>query len=167
MEQRYYVEMNSDNGKDVMVAFPIFRDYLKSLEYRDKRLELRRLSLHTDILEKRSKISGVSLRHLMQADFVLFMKDSMNSIANKTHQDWWPVTLLCVERHSGPFEIFARAESKKYFDNLKIIFGIKEKSELSPVLQAFEENRLRVPSWSFATFSPVTLLGYEKMATIV
>lgn len=166
MQQKYYVERNSDYGRDVMVAFSILRDHLKSLEHRNNRLELRRLSLHADILEKRSKTSGVSLRHLMQADFVLFMKDCLSCITNNTTQEWWPITLLYIEKHSGPFEIFARAESKEYFDKLKSIFGIKGKNEFSPVLQAFKEDKLRVPRWDSYSFDPAKLLGYEKMATI-
>ena len=117
------------------------------------------------MLEQRSKISGLLFHNLMQADFVLYMKDCVDKIVNNEYQDWWPETLLYVERHAGPFEIFARAQSKEYFNNVKIIFGIKGKSDFEPVLQAFKEGKLRVLKWSFETFSPSALLGYEKLGT--
>ena len=56
MGNHYYVAGNSEYGRNVMVSFEIFWKYLKSFESRNSRLELRRLSLHADMLEQRSKV---------------------------------------------------------------------------------------------------------------
>lgn len=166
LSQNYYLERNSDYGKNVMVGYQIFYNNLKSLEYRNERLKLNRVSVHADILEQRSKTSGMPFRHIMQADFVLFLRDAISCYLNNTYQSWWPISLVYNERHSGPFEIFARAESKVYFDRLASIFGIKNKSDLEPILAAFKEGTLHAPKWDFRALDPLILIGYEKIATM-
>jgi len=165
LRQHYYIEGNSDYGKNVMVPFPIFREYMKSLAYRNNRLKLRKLSLRADLLIQRTKTSGITDRQLMQADFVLFIKDALDSLERATYQSWSPVTLVYAEDHSGSFEIFARAQSKEYFDRFKCLFGINQKEDFAPLFDAFRENKLKVPRWEFSTFNPAILLGFEKIAT--
>ena len=71
LSQRYFVQGNSDYGRDAMVSFSVFRQYVESLEYRNKRLDLRRLSLRADLLKERCQTTGIDFRYLMQTDFVL------------------------------------------------------------------------------------------------
>ena len=166
LRQHYYIEGNLDCGKNVMVPFPIFGKYMKSLEYRNKRLELRRLSLRAELLIQRTKTSGITDRQLMQTDLVLFIRDAFDSIKRGMRQSWSPVTLVYAEDYSGPFEIFARAQSKEYFDRLKCLFDINQKEELAPLFEAFREDKLKVPRWEFSSFEPAVLLGLEKLATL-
>jgi len=166
LSQNYYLEKNSDYGKNVMVGYPIFYNHLRSLEHRNERLKLNRISVHADVLEQRSKTIGMPFRYFMQADFVLFLRDAISCYLNSTYQSWWPISLVYLDRHSGPFEIFARAESKLYFDRLSIILGIKNKSDLAPIMTAFKEGKLQVPRWNFKAPNPLNLIGYEKMATL-
>lgn len=74
LEQRYYLPGNSDYGRDAMVSFIVFGKYMYSLEHRNKRLGLRRLSVRAYLLKERSSGVGVEFRHLLQADFVLFIR---------------------------------------------------------------------------------------------
>ncbi len=165
LSQYYYVPGNSDYGKNVMVPFYVFWEYLRSIEHRNDRLKLRRLSLHADLLEKRSKMTSIAFLQLMQADFVLFIQDIFETLKVGNSQHWWPVTLVYLEGYSSPFEIFARAQSKEYFDKLKIIFNMEEKDEFLVLFDAFESNKFRVPRWDFSSFYPKGLLGFDKLAT--
>lgn len=162
----YYVERNIQYGKNAMIPFTIFMQPVKSLVYRNDRLKLRRLSIQADSLIQRSKASGITDRQLMQADFVLFLRDAFDSMKRGTSQRWYPITLIYAEDYSGPFEIFARAQSKGYFDKLKCLFDIKQKEELAPLLEAFRDGKLAVPRWDFSSFDPSVLLGFEKIATL-
>ncbi len=166
LSHNYYVERNLEYGRNAMVPFTMFRQPVKSLVYRNDRLKLSRLSIQADLLIQRSKASGITDRQLMQTDLVLFIRDAFNSIKRGTHQGWSPVTLVYAEDYSGPFEIFARAQSKEYFDRLKCLFDINQKEELAPLFEAFREDKLRVPRWQFSSFEPAVLLGYEKLATL-
>ncbi|MBI2470860.1 MAG: TIR domain-containing protein [Planctomycetes bacterium] len=163
VRHRYYFEKGS--SEDRMISFADIRHYMRSFEHRNNRLQLRRISLRADLLEQRSRTSGLAFLLLMQADFVLFMRDCIDSVRNNTSQSWSPETLLYLERHGGSFEIFARAESKEYFNRIKCLFDISAKTDLEPVLKAFQEEKLRIPRWEWSSFNPAALLGYEQLAT--
>lgn len=163
LTQQYYVGGISDYGKDTMVGYEVFRDYLRSLEHRNKRLDLRRLSVHADLLEQRSKSSGIEFRYLMQADFILFMRAEIQKIDMYTH--WFPDTLLYIGRFHSAFEIFARSSSKSYFEKVKCILGIDKPSDLNELMNVYKIDRQRLPRWGFQSFSPTILLGFEQLAT--
>jgi hypothetical protein len=162
MATDYYVPGNSDYGRDVMVSFKVFRSYMRSLERRNERLKLRRLSVRADMLEQRCKGVGVEFRDLMQADFVLFLRDHLD---HPDQMHWWPETLLYADRHSAAFEIFARSKSSAYFERVKILLGINSKDALSRLLKTFTEDPRSVPTWEFESFSPAALLGFNDLAT--
>ncbi|GAH22786.1 unnamed protein product, partial [marine sediment metagenome] len=61
--------------------------------------------------------------------------------------------------------IFARGQSKEYFDRLKCLFDIQAKTDFEPLLQAIQEEKLPVPKWKGTSLNPAALLGYEQLAT--
>jgi hypothetical protein len=165
LRNNYYIESEYSHGLDNAISFVIFRHHLKSLEYRNNRLKLNRLSIHADLLNQRSKVSGIAFYQLMQADFVLFIRSCLDSLRNNDYQKWWPVTLVYIEEYIGTFEIFARSQSKEYFNKIKCLFDIKNKEEIDPMMQAFKSGNLTIPQWQFTVADPAILLGYEKIAT--
>ncbi|EGT3636299.1 hypothetical protein FAP48_18770 [Morganella morganii] len=146
-----------------MVDYSVFREYLKSLDDRNQRLNLRRLCLHSDLLENRSKNSGLDFRYLMQADFILFLRRDIHS--NDFYSRWYPYTLLYVGSFPGAFEVFARASSKSFFEKMKIMLGINKKSDLDALMENYKNNSITVPSWEFNSFNPSTLAGFEQLYT--
>src|SRR5690606_29654736 len=128
LSQQFYVSGRSDYGKDAMVGYGVFRHHLRSLEHRNSRLKLNRLSLHADLLEQRSKSSGLEFRYLMQADFVLFMRAEV--LQSDIYSRWFPDTLMYVGRFHSSFEVFTRSSSKLYFEKAKCILGINKPSDL-------------------------------------
>lgn len=164
MQNEYFIHGNSEYGRDVMVPFNIFRDHLHSLEHRNSRLKLKRLSLRADLLNERCKGVGLDFRHLMQVDFILFMRDYVNHPDQMFH--WFPETLVYIGRHgSSAFEVFARSKSSAYFERAKQLLGIENKEDLVPLLEAFQKNSQLLPRWEFNSFNPVGLLGFNEIAT--
>ncbi len=163
MRNYYYVEHYSDFGRESMVSFRVFRQYMESLEYRNKRLKKNRLSIRADLLSKRCTNSQIKFRHLMQADFVLFLRDHLQSSIDDFH--WWPETLIFADRLFEPFEIFIRSQSKEYFNRAKKLFDIETKEKLENLVDSFQENRRRLlPRWGYESLDPVKLIGIEKIA---
>ena len=162
LEQRYYLSSNSDYGLDVMVSFIVFRQYMRSLEHRNKRLGLRRLSIRADLLKERCSGIGIEFRHLMQADFVLFLRAELE--ANEDWSTWWPETLLYLGHFHSPFEIFSRATSKSYFNKIKCLLAINEPQDLEGLLSNYKEDKRRLPRWEFESFDPQTLLGFDQLS---
>ncbi len=167
LRHRYY--WNRSGTPDKMVAFPIMKQGMRSLGDRNKRLNLNRLSLSADLLEQRSRATGIPFSEIMQADFTLYMRGCFEIL--KCHPDerpflwWWPETLIYSQRHYGSFEIFARAESREYFDRIKCLFDIQKKEDFEQIFQAYKDQKLHTPKWNFHFVNPGELLGYERMAT--
>jgi len=157
----YYIEGYSEYGRDVMVSFEVLRKYMESLKHRNERLKLRRLSLRADLLKERCKGVGVSFQQIMQADFIVFIRDHLDRPGGPWH--WWPETLLYVR--PGIFEIFGRSRSTDYFNRAKVLFGIDKKEAIEPLLQYFESEKNAVPRWEFESFNPRYLMGFEQIAT--
>ena len=162
MSSDYYVASRSQYGRNNMISFDVFRDFMESLRDRNQRLGLRRISVRADLLEQRCKGIGVEFRHLMQADFVLFMRGNLDGLGERR---WWPETLLYVGRHAGPFEVFARSQSLGYFNRVKVLLGIDSKDALQPLLELFEKEPRLLPRWEHASFSPAQLLAFNEIAT--
>ncbi|MTI87375.1 MAG: hypothetical protein FH748_05340 [Balneolaceae bacterium] len=150
LRHQYYVEQKLHHGNDPMMPFYEFRLYLKSLEYRKKRLELSRTSLHADLIKSRSETSGFTFQQIMQADFLLYIRWCLDDLRNSSdkyyHDFWWPETLIFSSRQYGPFEIFARCQSTQYFERLKKAFDIEKKDELISIIQAISEKTLWYPN---------------------
>jgi hypothetical protein len=165
LSKLYYLEENVSRVENKTTSsFTIFRKYLESFEERNKRLNLGRLSLRADMLRKRTEHSIVKFQELMQADFVLFIRGEIETIiVDDTWIQWWPETLVYVHRRYNPFEIFARATSKKYFDNMKQILGIEKVDELIELINLYRTQKRKLPSWGFNYFNPQVLLGIDEI----
>lgn len=159
----YYAPENWDYGREGVVPYSIFRQYTQSLEYRNTRLALRRLSVHADLLKERCVGVDLEFRHLLQADFVLFMRMVVDRTDNR-YIWWWPETLVWLKHASTPFEVFARSRSAAYFEDAKILLGVKSKDALTETLQSLSGTDW-VPRWQFQSLNPASLLGLDKLAT--
>ena len=160
----YYVPGQSDYGKDEMVSFPVFRKAIKSLDARNQRLGLRKLSLHATLLKERCTGIPVPFHLLMEADFVLYLRSSLREGA---YRWWWPVTLLyaSTDHRSAPFEMFARSKSQAYFNRAKVAIDVASKDELEQLLKKFEQREIPVPQWEFSALYPRGLVGFNAIGT--
>ncbi len=157
----YYVDNSGEeNG---MVSYDKIRPHLDSLESHGRKN--RRLSFHADLLEQRAKTSGLNFSYIMQADFTLFLRDILAAVNNERYQTWWPYSLLYIRNKHKPFEIFARSQSKKYFQNITPLLGIKSKTDLDRLSEAIKEGKVKIPRWEFASFDLFSLIGYNKLST--
>lgn len=165
-EQEYFFPRGYSEMDSGMIPFIFFANYLKSFERRNKRLDLRRLSLQSDLLHKRVTMPPLVPDDLMQADFMLFLKGDLQETPDRWIKNrWWPITLLYADRHREPFEIFARAQSVAYFNRLKPALGIENKDELMKLIEKYQKRTLVVPSWGFESFNPAVLMNLENIAT--
>jgi len=161
LQQQYFLPENLSDGRNVMISFVTFQKGLRSLQYRNERLKLNRLSIRAELLKERCKGIGVEFYHLMQADFVAFMRAE---IETNSFRSWWPETLVYRE-HNNAFEIFARSISKTYFDRVKVLLAISTPKDLEPLFKSYQDGSRRLPSWGFDSFNPIFLIGYEHLAT--
>ena len=145
-----------------MVSFIAFNEYMESFRHRNERLKLRRLSLRADLLKERCTGVGIDFGHIMQADFILFMRAELE--AKDDWSRWWPETLLYLGHFHSPFEIFSRATSTKYFDQIKCLLNINKPEDIDSLLRSYEEGKRKLPRWEYESFNPKLLLGYDQLA---
>jgi len=165
LSTKYFIKYHRNYGNNVLVSFQIFRSYLETLERRNKRLKLGRISLHADLIRNRNLGTGINFELIMQADFILFMRDCYDCLrTNEYNYKWYPYTLL-FKNSSNAFEIFARAESKIYFDKIKTILDINDPSDLGLVWNAFKTGKYSLPNMDIHFVYPQVYINFDKLAT--
>ena len=145
IEEKYYVSKPHDRGT---YSFTRFNSHLRSLdEQRNQRLGLNRISVTADLFHDRADVPGLSFDSIMEADFILCLRSIFAS--NNQLESWFPKTLVYKDRyHGATFELFARAESPRYFQILKQILHVDSKKELIDKLEkAYEVHGLE--RWTF------------------
>jgi hypothetical protein len=163
MEQYYLGDVAAER-REPMADFTIFNERLASFEHRNQRLSLRRLSLQADFIEKRSNGSGFPFQGLMQADFILFLRDLLTR--KDQWRRWFPVTLIYAGRTHSPFEVFARARSKRHLAQLMLALGADSKDALDSLMLEFREEKRQPPRWEFDSFDPLILSGWDQLGTL-
>ncbi|KAA0132086.1 TIR domain-containing protein [Gimesia chilikensis] len=159
LEEFYFVRDPRRSNADSLSHYSVIRKNLESLEYRKHRLKLNRISVHADLLKERCVGTGVDFNSIMQADFLLYIKTF-------ARYSWWPETLVYASDHYGPFEIFARATSRRYFDKMKCLLGVESAAELSEQITKFLNEGGRFPNIRHTFPDPEALLGIERLASL-
>ncbi|MEP1151779.1 MAG: SEFIR domain-containing protein [Balneola sp.] len=165
LTNEYYIIENTEQGLEPMVSFSEIRRYMKSLDYRNERLKLNRLSIRADLLKSRNSDSGVDFRYLMEADFVLYMREEIEN-GDSYSGGWWPETLLNIGYQRMPFEIFARSKSMEFFNKAKVLLGIENKDELKLIIDEFKTGKRKAPRWQHRGINPEVLLGFDQLGSV-
>lgn len=165
-EQEYFFPRGSSEIDSGMISFIFFFNPLPSLAHRNRRLKFNRISLQSDFLTNRANHAELRLDDLFQADFLLFIRNDLHPVADKWTRDrWWPETLLYAHRHHGPFELFARAQSKRYFDRLKVALSIEDKKALETLVENYKAGKPLLPKWDWTTINPSNIMNLKNLAT--
>jgi hypothetical protein len=156
-----YFWRDRHNRENTMHSFVLFREYMKSLEYRNSRLKLSRLSVRADMLHTRNQGTAVDFQFVMAADFILYLRGWKPEEWTR----WWPETLLYVGRFGGAFEMFARSKSKRYFAKIMGILNITSKEDFVKLIDAITADSQRLPKWQFDSLNPRSLIALDQIST--
>lgn len=167
LSQGYLLPSNYPYGNEIgLVDFPVFCPRLESLDFRKQRLKLNRLSLHADLLKERATRTDIRFDELMQTDFILYLRDQITcETSTYATWNWYPDTLVYAASRYAPFEIFARAESIRYFEKLKPVLGVETKEKLIELISEFSRGEREAPRWQHERIIFERLIKSEKIAT--
>jgi len=168
LNTRYYIK-DPDNRMN-MQSFNIFRKHLKILEYRNNRLNLRKKSLQAHLLKERCHGTGIKFNNIMQTDFILFLRDKLdelNSDEDFFYRSWYPCTLIYNRYFQKSFELFARAESKDYFNSMKCLFNIKKPKDFQQFFNSVEDGNLELPRLVGNIAFIKSSIGYDNLGSRV
>jgi hypothetical protein len=159
----FYLPDGYDSSGTTTTSFDAFRHYAPSFDHRNQRLRLNKHSLRAFLLEQRSHSSGVSMQALMQADFILWLRDTVSRPPESFH--WYPETLIYLSGHAGAFELFARAQSRAYFERLKATLGVESKDHLGQILTQFVRAPANLPRLGNHRLAPSRIMNFEQLCT--
>ena len=156
-----YLDKNNPSGEIEMRPFTIFNQRAESLDARNQRLNLRRLSLQADLLNERTSSTGLDFDKLMEAELILYLRSVIVGI----DPFWYPETHVYMGFRSPRFELFARLQSRKFFDKFKIVLGISNKEDLEVAITRLESNRGNLIRTQYGYLVPSAIINLDQVAT--
>ena len=157
----YFVSTNSFRGRDAAGTFSDFREHMESFEKRSRKMRL--LSSRACLLKQRAESAGFDFVWLMQADFVLYLRDSLQ---HNGYVGWWPETLVYASHPYGPMEVFARSRSASYYEAMSKLLGGTSAEDLRDHIQKLEANHNMVPRWQHRSIALSVMTGIDRLASI-
>lgn len=168
LSMEYYILDFFDNKLKEKVNYTFFWNYIKTLQLRNKRLKLQRISLHADLLKDRADNNRIKFSEIIQADFVIFIRNCIDSLKRQDSNSWYPVTQVYERNFGRPFKQFSFSESKRYFEKFRIVLNVKTDDELREIPDAIKNKKLHGyrDYFNMADSSEVKdLLNLEKICT--
>jgi len=155
----FYVGRNYRFGNASMVSANSIEDNLKSLEVRKTRLNLSRESIQADLVRDRCKSGLVRFELLAQADVILYLH-----FKRKPNSWWYPFTMVFLGMSHSALPVFARANSKKYFNRLRGLLGFDTADEMREWIDGMETGNA-LPRSGYNRLPLARLTAAEQLAT--
>ncbi|MEO1575764.1 MAG: hypothetical protein AAFU65_12500, partial [Pseudomonadota bacterium] len=112
----------SDQGETQ--RFAVFDGYAKTLdEFRNRRLQLNRMSVSSDVVRDRVDLTQCDFEDLMEADFVLCLHSLVCDPSFFAR--WYPRTLVYADHFAvNGFDLFVTGAHPARFEPLSQLFGV-------------------------------------------
>ena len=144
-------------------SFSRLGGHIKSMDHRNQRLNLRRISLHSDLIKEVCEASGLAFREFMQADLLVFVR-ALNKMDH-----WWPASLLYVVDASGSLPLYIRAANNYSAPAFLKALGLSGKTELDTLIAKFKSGLAKGPQWSggFGRVDVLEQANLEALASCI
>lgn len=163
-----FYNKSASSTLDSTFTYREFEHYLYSFHYKNQRSEHQYYSLQAKTMDDRmASCKLLDMADICQADFVCWLFHISHLVADSYNVDrWFPQNLLYACDRRWPFEIFARAESMRYMDKLKVIFDFKDKEDFVKLFDYIQSDyNALVPRWEFQVPNVKLLMNIEKLGT--
>jgi len=130
------------------------------MQVRAQRLKIE-TNIILELIQQRSNRSDINFKDIMQADFVLYLRDELLKLNGR----WFPFSLLNFPNQ--PFEMFSRSKSIKFFNDFKKTIGIERKEELGKFFDEYDKDQFKqIKLGYFHKLEPQVLANFERLATV-
>lgn len=130
LHSKYFIESKYRNFE---ANFDVFRFYLHSLEARNNRLRLGKISLHAQILIERINKKFLSKQDLLNCDLLLFY---LSVISVKTNHLWFPLTYIYKE-YDDSFKFLNKLKSARVAERAFKLFNVSSIDELREKVRSY------------------------------
>lgn len=166
IHSQYFFHYNS--GKLKNLGIEVFNPYVRSLdEIRNKRLNLRRVSITADLIKQRANRQAINFNTIIETDLVLHYLTNLEG----DDRAWFPRCSAYNSRFSNQIELFERMVSLQHFNRIKALFRVKDivsfKKKYENYLSRIEEGGQRYHV-SFEYEIPILekIINVDKIGTL-
>jgi len=162
--ERRYVLPASVLGNARALPFSVFRSHSEILSHESKKAGQNRLSVEADLFKQRASLKALPFTALMQADLMICLRMMIHPAA----VDLWPPLTLGYAEYSDTFELFIRAQERRWFKRIASALGISDKAELVAKRGEWSKNHADQLGWlvTHADLNVDQLIGLEKLDTV-
>jgi len=129
---------NTINDEDV-VTYDIFIKNCQIFADTGVRAQKNKKSRWHLVLNERCKNISLTFQDVMQADFVVYLRNFIGTVVvNQTSYSWDPLTLSGLAFNSGSFEVFSRSRSRSYFEKFKILLDVDSADSFKSYVSEYE-----------------------------
>ncbi|MNW53591.1 hypothetical protein D3C74_311560 [compost metagenome] len=115
--------------------FTYLKFYLQSLEVRNERLNLRKISLQAQIIVERINNKFVNKQELLDSDMLLFYLSGLNNTSDSGGR-WFPVTYIYRE-FGEHIKFLTRLKSKRRAELTRDLFSVASIEELKKIIATY------------------------------
>lgn len=140
LTSHFYVGKKNNAYKNAIIPyrFMIFQKYNYTLDrYKNERYSLLRVSVTADLISQYSK--KIKMSSIVQTDILLYYMSMIYPSETPTNNLWFPRTSC----YNQQIEILPKLVSKRYFEEIKVLFGVKTNTELKQLIDNTEEKNIQ------------------------
>jgi hypothetical protein len=136
VDSTYFYESNTD--RHAHAGIDLFNNYNRSLDdVRNRRLQLRRVSVTADLIKERAEGSAPPFSDLVTTDIMLhyltFLRANVPTVSWQS-EIWFPRLSPYSTHHDG-LPILRKLSSARHFERVKILFGVDTPGELKQLIE--------------------------------
>lgn len=125
--QTPFIVEYKNSGEMMELSFTEFRHFVSTLnEHRNKKYNMNRVSVTADTIKQRAS-EKMKFEKLVEADILLYYISLLFPHKNAYFYNWFPET-SCYRSYRPA--ILAKSISERYFNKIKVLFGVTNKQEL-------------------------------------
>lgn len=129
----------------IPVSYSYFCRNISVLDYRNKKLNLRRTNLFADKLKDRATFEKIQFSDIREADVILYYISCLTKAKSKKksigyqHSFWFPYTTVY-----NTYTILStqRIISKRFFERYKMILGVESKEQLISLVEYIKAEKI-------------------------
>lgn len=141
--------------------FAIFNKVVKSLNnMRNDRLNMNRVNIAADTIKKNADNELVKFAEIKETDLLLYYI----SLLNSKSCNWFPQTSVYYRYGSAGLRVMKKAISKRYFNKIKILFGVDNEKELKNEINKIIDNGIMHNPPFYEIPNIITGLNLENIA---
>lgn len=138
-------ESEAHQNRDFVTVEEFFT-YSQILANRNKRLNLRRVSLLADLMKERATRTDIPFRDVMQSELVITLMSLLSDGSR-----WYPHTLIYAGHGGTKFPLFVRGAQHKHYRRIQTIVGGLAADELrTKVKEGYERHGVNL--WNDLSF---------------